>query len=342
MSRTAPSCKPTNITLGFQTDQPADNYARLAVMAESLGFDGISVFHDLGFQPSLFPLLEMARVTTRLRLGAACLNPFLLHPVEIAGQAAALDLASNGRAYVGLARGAWLERVGIRPAWPLQRLTEAVEMVRRLLRGDDSAYDGQIFSMAAGTRLAYSRRRDVLDILLGTWGPRGLALAGRCADEVKLGGCANPDMIRYARAVLDEACRAAGRDPSSVGLVAGAVTVVDEDGAAARQIARAQVAVYLDVVARLDITVTVPDSVLAPLRAALVRGDSGAAGRCIPDELLDRFAFAGQPAAVAEHVAAVFEAGASRVELGSPHGRTDVYGVELIGKKVLPAVREAS
>jgi 5,10-methylenetetrahydromethanopterin reductase len=62
----------------------------------------------------------------------------------------------------------------------------------------------------------------------------------------------------------------------------------------------------------------------------------------IPDELLARFAFAGRPAAVAEHVAAVFEAGASRVEFGSPHGRTDVYGVELIGEKVLPAVREAS
>jgi 5,10-methylenetetrahydromethanopterin reductase len=45
---------------------------------------------------------------------------------------------------------------------------------------------------------------------------------------------------------------------------------------------------------------------------------------------------------VAEHVAAVFEAGANRVEFGSPHGRTDVYGVELIGKKVLPAVREVS
>ena len=110
--------------------------------------------------------------------------------------------------------------------------------------------------------------------------------------------------------------------PSSVGLVAGAVTVVDEDGAAARQIARAQVAVYLDVVAPLDTTVTVPDSVLAPLRAALVRGDSGAAGRCIPDELLDRFTFAGQPAAVAEHVAAVFEAGAtgssSAARMGAP------------------------
>lgn len=331
-----------NVTLGFQSDKPAGDYAHLAVMAESLGFDGISVFHDLGFQPSLFPLLEMARVTTRLRLGAACLNPFLLHPVEIAGQAAVLDLASNGRAYVGLARGTWLERVGVTSARPLQRLTEAVEVVRRLLRGDDSAYDGQIFPMAAGTRLAYPRRRDALDILLGTWGPRGLALAGRCVDEVKLGGCANPDMIRHVRAVLDEACRAAGRDPSSVGLAAGAVTVVDEDGAAARQAARAQAAVYLDVVAALDTTVTVPDSVLAPLRAALVRGDPDAAGRCIPGELLDRFMFAGTPAAVAEHATAVFEAGASRVEFGSPHGRTSAYGVELIGKKVLPAVREAS
>ena len=120
-------------------------------MAEALGFDGISVFHDLGFQPSLFPLLEMARVTTRIRLGAACLNAFLLHPVEIAGQAAALDIASNGRAYVGLARGAWLDRVGMDVQRPLRRMREAVEVVRRLLRGDDSAYDGEIFPMAAGS-----------------------------------------------------------------------------------------------------------------------------------------------------------------------------------------------
>ncbi len=69
-----------SVSLGFQTDKSAADYARLAVMAESLGFDGVSVFHDLGFQPSLFPLLEMARVTSRIRLGSACLNAFLLHP----------------------------------------------------------------------------------------------------------------------------------------------------------------------------------------------------------------------------------------------------------------------
>jgi 5,10-methylenetetrahydromethanopterin reductase len=328
-----------NVTLGFQTDKSAAAYARLATLAESFGFDGVSVFHDLGYQPSLFALVEMARASSRLRLGAACLNPVLLHPAEIAGQVAALDLASGGRAYVGLARGAWLERVGASADRPLQRLAEAVEVVRRLLAGDDSAYAGEVFTLAAGTRLRYPRARDRVDVLLGTWGPRGLALAGRCADEVKLGGCANPDMVRHARRLLDDACRAAGRAPSSVGLVAGAVTVVDEDAGAARRQARREVAMYLDVVAPLDPTVSVPEALPGRLRAALAARDVDAAGRLVPDDLLDRFALAGDPSTVAAHAAALFEAGASRVEFGTPHGRTDEHGVELLGGQVLPALR---
>lgn len=328
-----------SVTVGFQTDKAAGDYARLAVMAETLGFDGVSVFHDFGYQPSLFPLLEMARVTDRIRLGAACLNPFLLHPVEIAGQAAALDLASGGRAYVGLTRGAWLDRIGVRQARPLRVLAESVEVIRRLLRGDESPYPGEIFPLSAGTALQYPRARDGMDVLLGTWGRRGLALAGRVADEVKLGGCANPDMVRHVRRELDAASSAAGRPP--IGLVAGAVTVVHEIGATARARARTEVAMYLDVVAALDVTVHVPDSVLVPLRAALAAGDADRAGRLVPDELLDRYAFAGTPDEVSAHAATLVEAGASRIEFGTPHGLSDDEGVELLGKRVLPALRDA-
>lgn len=321
------------VSVAFQTDKSAADYAALAVAAESLGFDGVSVFHDFGFQPSLFPLLEMARVTSRVRLGAACLNPFLLHPVEIAGQAAALQLASGGRAYVGIARGAWLERVGVVQDRPLRRLAEAIEVIRRLLRGDDSTYAGEVFPLAAGTRLQYELPA-APPLLLGTWGARGLGLAGAAADEVKLGGCANPDMVRLARKRLDAACAAAGRDPSSVALVAGAVTVVDTDGALARSVARDEVAMYLDVVGALDETVTVPHSVLDPLRAALVAGD--AAGRFVPDELLQKFAFAGTPAQIAAQANELAEAGAARIEFGTPHGLTPTGGLELLGRSVLP------
>lgn len=324
-----------SVTLGLQTNKSASDYARLAVMAEALDFDGISVFHDFGFQPSIFPLLEMARVTERVRLGAACLNPFLLHPVEIAGQAAALDLASNGRGYVGLTRGAWLEQIGVRPERPLRALAEAIEVIRRLLRGDTSAYDGEIFPLAQGTTLQYPRYRAELGVLVGTWGPRGLALAGRSADEVKLGGCANPDMVRHARAQIDQA--SSGR---KVGLVAGAVTVVDEDRVVARARARTEVAMYLDVVVALDATVEVASEVLAPMRAALAIGDTQAAGRLVPDEVLSKFAFAGTSDEVATHAATLIEAGATRIEFGTPHGTTDDGGIELLGKHVLPTLKD--
>ena len=66
----------------------------------------LSVYHDLLDQPAIGPLLLMARVTERIRLGPAALNPFTLHPYEIAGQVAMLDPVSGGRAFLGIAKGA--------------------------------------------------------------------------------------------------------------------------------------------------------------------------------------------------------------------------------------------
>src|SRR5207245_2365256 len=141
--------------VGLQSDKTIDEYTSIARRVESAGFDVISVFHDLFYQPSIFPLLTIARETERVRLGAAALNPQTLHPVEIAGQAAALDLASHGRAYVGLVSGAWLDRLGLREDRPLTRLREAVEVIRRLLAGDRSGFSGERFSLALGAGLAY-------------------------------------------------------------------------------------------------------------------------------------------------------------------------------------------
>ncbi|HEY3504481.1 MAG TPA: LLM class flavin-dependent oxidoreductase [Actinocatenispora sp.] len=319
------------VSIAFQSDKGPDEYAALAVAAESYGFDGISVFGDLGYQPPLYPLLAMARATSRVRLGAACLNPYLTHPVEIAGQVAALDAASDGRAYLGLARGSWLSRVGVAQDRPLATLREAAEVVAALLAGDDSGYPGEVFRIEPGTTLRYAPRRATVDLLLGVWGPRGARLAAGIADEVKLGGSANPDMVATMRRWL------AG--PREVGVVAGAVTVVDEDRTAARRRARGEVAMYLDVVARLDPTVAVDPALLSRLGALVAASAYDRAGALIGDDLLDRFCFAGTPDEVAERAAALIDAGASRIEFGTPHGLTDSRGVDLLGAEVLPRIR---
>ena len=98
---------------------------------------------------------------------------------------------------------------------------------------------------------------------------------------------------------------------------------------------------YVDVVAALDRTVAVDPELAARLRELVAAGAHEDAGRLIPDELLDRFCFAGTPDDVAEHAQTLFAAGATRVEFGTPHGTTDRHGVDLLGRAVLPRLREA-
>jgi 5,10-methylenetetrahydromethanopterin reductase len=251
----------------------------------------------------------MARVTERIRLGPAALNPFTLHPYEIAGQIAMLDAASGGRAFLGLAKGAWLDRLGIEEERPLAGLREAVAIVNALLAGDDSGVQGERFALYPGATLSYARVRDAVPLLIGTWGRETMRWAGTVADEVKLGGSANPDFVPVAREWLAS---------PEVRIVVGSVSVVDDDGEWARERARAAVAPYLDVVAHLDPTLGLAASEEPPL---------------------DRFCIAGTPEQVAEHVVDLWEAGAARVELGTPQGRSPLEGVGVICDRVLPLLR---
>jgi 5,10-methylenetetrahydromethanopterin reductase len=324
--------------LGLQSDLPAGVYADLAGLADRAGIDVISVFGDLGFPPPLPALLEIAAATERVRIGPACLNPYSMYPHEIAGQIAALDLASGGRAFLGLTRGAWLDTVGISQDDPVTAVADTAAIVATLLRGDSHGYAGRRFRLDPGVTLRFQPHRSRVALLIGCWGPKMAALAGRIADEVKVGGTANPLMVDVIKQRVAVGAESAGRALDEIGIVVGAVTVVDEDGEAARARARREVAMYLAVVGELDPTAVVAADVLADVRRNVAAGDHEAAGQAIPDDVLDRFAFSGNPEQVAAHVNRVLAAGARRVDLGTPQGLTTARGVDLICTRVLPAI----
>ena len=122
-------------------------------------------------------------------------------------------------------------------------------------------------------------------------------------------GQTSDDMVRLMRTWLGDA---------DVRIVVGAVTVVDEDAAAARACAEEQVALYLDVVGELDPTIDLRPGEAAPL---------------------DKFVLAGTPEDVAAQAQALYEAGAARIEFGTPQGITSAAGVELLADRVLPLLR---
>jgi 5,10-methylenetetrahydromethanopterin reductase len=127
----------------------------------------------------------------------------------------------------------------------------------------------------------------------------------------------------------------------SVGIVVGAVTVVDEDGARARAAARTEVAMYVDVVGARDPTAPIEPELRERIRALVASGDEQEAGALLSDDVLSRFAFAGTPAEVAEQAEALFDAGASRIDFGTPHGIDEPHGVDLLCREVLPRLRLA-
>lgn len=325
---------PPTISIAFQTDKPMTRYATLAAQAEAYGFDGVSVYNDMLYQPAWLPLMQIAQATSRVRIGPAAVNPFTCHPLNMAGNIALLDEVSQGRAYLGVARGSWLDYVGVQPRRAVTALSECFQAVAHLLRQETAPFPGEIFPIAGGDSLRWSLHRDRVPFMLGTWGPKTLAACLPYVDEVKIGGSANPKVVRWMRGLMNQL------GGEAAGVVIGAVTVVDEDGAAAKDLARREVALYLPVVASLDPTIEIDPEQLARIKEAADRYDYAAAASAVSDDLLALFAFAGAPEEVAAQALACFERGASRVEFGTPHGLTPDSGLRLLGERVLPLIRD--
>lgn len=324
--------------IGMGGTLPMGEYAAWGRRIEEAGFASITVFGDLAQQPPIGPLLQIANATSSLRLGFGALNPFTVHPIEIAGQIAILDDAAQGRAYLGLARGTWLDKVGVSTRGAVAAVQDTIAICQQLLAGDDSGYAGRAFRMDKGVRLMYPVHRATVPIMVGTWSPRLAAVAGASAQEVKVGGSANPTFVGVIRERVAAGAVAAGVDPRGCDLVFGAVTCVDEDRRAARRAVCQHAAVYMDAIASLDPTVSIDPDLTLRVRERLDAGDQQGAGELIPEDLLRRFSFFGTPEDVAGQLSALRDAGVKRVEFGPPFGIDRWRGVELLSERVRPLV----
>lgn len=324
------------LSIAFQSNKRLGEYAELAQLVERYSFDTVTLYEDLMFQPAWQPLHVIAQHTRRLRLGVAVVNPYLRHPAVIAGEFALLNEAAHGRAYLGVGKGAFLESLALEQPRPLTAVRETIEIVRRLLRGDRTPYHGRLFQATEEAYLRWQPPYRDLDLLVGTWGPKMALVAGELANEVKVGGCWNPDFVPLMRQFVDRGARKIGRDPSQVGIVVGAVTVVDEDPREAERLARREVAMYLPVVLQLDPTLQVDPDELAAFTHARERGDLKAAAAAISTTTLRKLACFGTPEDIIKQVEAFARVGVKRVEFGTPHGRDEAAAIRLLGERVLP------
>jgi 5,10-methylenetetrahydromethanopterin reductase len=327
------------ISIAFQTNKTPAQYIALAQLVNQYDFDTVSVYCDAPFHPSYGPLLLMAPYIQRARIGPAAVSPARIAPIDIAAETALLAQVAQGDVYIGIARGAWLNDHGIRESdQPIQAIREAIEIVRGLLAGETGGYDGQVYQIAPHVRAPYPLPDQPIPVLIGSWGKKLCALAGEIADEVKIGGTANPDLVPVIQGYISTGEQRAGRSAGTVGIAVGAVSVIDEDREQAREMARRAVSLYLPVVAPLDPTAYVDSELIERLQSLVNLHDEAGAARLISDDLLERFAFAGNAADIIRQAEGLFAAGASRIEFGTPHGIIPETGIRILGEQIIPAL----
>ncbi|GAA1887145.1 LLM class flavin-dependent oxidoreductase [Paeniglutamicibacter psychrophenolicus] len=142
------------------TQQHWENLVELTQMAEAGGFDTVWIgeHHSMEYTVSPNPLPQLAYLaakTSTIRLGAGTIIAPFWNPIRAAGEVALLDVISNGRAELGVARGAYqfeFDRVagGLPATDGGQHMQEIIPAIQKLWEGD-YAHDGEVWQFPTST-----------------------------------------------------------------------------------------------------------------------------------------------------------------------------------------------
>lgn len=173
-----------------------DDLVDAAARAEEAGFSfalASDHFHPWtstqGHSPFVWSTLGgIARETTSLRVGTGVTCPlFRIHPANVAQAAATVGTMMPDRFFLGVGTGENLNEHVLGHHWPphdvrLDRLEEAVEIIRSLWTGEEYSHHGEYYTVE-NARL-YTVPDGEIPIGVAASGPRTAEVAGRIGDAL--------------------------------------------------------------------------------------------------------------------------------------------------------------
>ena len=278
---------------------PPDELAALARQAEEAGASYVFVA-DEGTERDVFVVLAvLARATSRVVLGSGITNPFTRHPVALAAAFATLAELAPGRIVAGLGTGGTrtLAPLGLDPARPYSALVECVDLVERLLAGQEVDAEGQF--AARGARLPWSP------------GPLPIATAGR-GPRVERFGARRSAWILMSGKPLDAvpaACAAIRAEGARVGNAPGVAwsAYLGWSRPMIEDVRPHFAYIGTDMPAEFRRAAGIDDETAERIRAIMLRDGMEAAARMIPDQVVRRYAVVGERDQVVAELARIRE-----------------------------------
>ena len=313
----------------------------LAQLAERLGFDTLWYPHDKFRLNSWVLNAAVAQTTSRIELFART-NVYTTDPSEIASFIATLDDIAQGRAGVtiGLHNLDSITWVGMQGTDILQRVREATDIIRRLLRGEVVAYQGQIYRWTEKAYLRVKPYRADVPILVCPVGEEFLELSGEIGDGT-LPMVTPPESAELIMEPVRRGLRRSQNPGRPFDACAFVWMAISEDRTEARDMLADVVAyfgTYLDPRALAVIGLTIDD--LKPAYDRIMAQDREGARAAVTPQML-RLGIYGTPEECAKQLEVVVDAGFNHISIGGPLGRVPAEAMRLIAERVIPHFRSS-
>lgn len=224
------------------TDWPALRDA--AIAADRAGFDSLWVSDHLlcpvgSWRNPVYEawttLAALGALTERATIGTLVGAITFRNPGLVAKLAATVDHITGGRAVLGLG-GAWLARehhmhgidFGTGAGERLDRLHEAVPLIRRLLDGETVTHSGRFYTMEEAEQTPRPLQSR-LPILIGGQGRRKTLRTVAMYADMWHTQHGSLEKIQASDAVLRAHCAAVGRDPATIERLASKWVTIRDD-----------------------------------------------------------------------------------------------------------------
>jgi 5,10-methylenetetrahydromethanopterin reductase len=342
-------------------DYPLAESIEMIRTADELGYYACYSVDETWHKDLWVVFAAAAGRTERIRFGPNVTHVFLREPTLICQQLATLDELTGGRAEAVISTGNFglLAQYGIDWARqkPLSRLKEALHVMRTFLDEGAITFQGDFFSYNGLYTFARPVQERIPLRMGGMKGPRSFEAAGEIADGLHHALSYSREAYDYVAEHVRVGTDRAGRDFGSFDLGAWVVTVVSEDGAAAKRAARILVSFYIS---------SMPDEQLQrhgidpeelkPVVEALGSGDIPKAVELFRPEYAEKLSLAGTPEEVVEKIKTNIQptgvnhmilalSDAGLVKLFSGEDVADVPDINgqlrLVAEQVMPALEPA-
>lgn len=305
--------------------QPSiQDFVDQAAHAETLGYDRVWLPETWG-RDAVTVLTSAAHATDEIGLGSSIVNVYSRSPALLGQTAASLQEVSDGRFRLGIGPSgpAVIEGWhGVDFGNPLRRTREYVDVLRKVLAGEEVEYDGEYVTLG-GFRLRCDPPETPPPVDAAGMGPKAVELAGRFAD----GWHAllfTPETMRDRLEDFRRGVELGDRDRDDQRVTLAVTCCALEDGERARELSKRHVAFYVGAMGtyyRESLARQGYEEAAETIAERWASGDRAGAVDAISEDLTDSLLACGTPERAREELQKFLDIdGVDSVAIGFPRG----------------------